>query len=199
MGTVRLIGDGHGNLTPVLQGVSQGCTVVHLGDLGFEDAWQRAARLPNVFVVAGNHDDYGTAVSNPCYLGDFGSLGERIEGADGVWFVRGAFSIDRKWRIEGVDWWREEELSVDRIHDALDAYVAARPHTVLSHDCPLSVARMLLPGAHASRTGELLQTMLEAHAPERWFFGHWHVRWERQVDATAFRCLAIDEELDIEV
>jgi hypothetical protein len=197
---VRLIGDGHGNLTPIRQAVAEGRTVVHLGDLGFASSWKKASLLPSVLVPGGNHDDYSVAPTCPCYLGDFGDLGERIPGSEGTYFVRGALSIDRRLRMEGRSWWREEEIPPERIDAAVEAYARLRPRTVLSHDAPIPVIQILYGAdAIASRTSLMLAQMLEVHEPARWFFGHHHVSCECRVGNTLFRCLGIDEALDVDL
>jgi predicted phosphodiesterase len=195
-----LIGDGHGNLTPVRQAASLGLTVVHLGDLGFAREWRKAARISNLHVVAGNHDEIPIARTTPVWLGDYGDLGERIAGADGVFFVRGALSIDRDLRIEGLDWWPEEELSYGELQEAIDFYTAMRPRVVLSHDCPLVINHILYGGETIpSRTATALWRMLQAHEPEVWYFGHHHVQFDRVIGKTRFRGLAIDEVVDVEL
>lgn len=196
---IRLIGDLHGNLVPLRQAVAEGRTVVHLGDLGFAREWRKAALLPNVHVVGGNHDDYEVAPTCSCYLGDFGDLSERVTGAEGIFFVRGALSIDRHMRVEGRDWWAEEELSPELMDGALAAYAIERPHTMFTHEAPWSIVCALHNGrAMPSRTSYLLESMLRVHEPERWIFAHHHVRWQAQIGSTAFRCLGIDEMLDLD-
>jgi len=198
---LRLIGDGHGNLTPVRQAARAGLVVVHLGDLGFERDWRKVARLQNLHVVAGNHDDVPFARSTPVFAGDYGSLGKRIVGADGIFFVRGAATIDVEGRRAGKDWWPgDEELTEDAMTAALAAYAALRPNTVLSHEAPTSVVRLIHgEEARPSRTSDLLEAMLAAHSPARWFFGHHHVRWQADHLGTRFRCLGIDETLDVAI
>jgi hypothetical protein len=41
--------------------------------------------------------------------------------------------------------------------------------------------------------------MLQLHERERWYFGHHHFSCECQVGNTVFRCLAIDEVLDVDL
>ncbi len=197
---VRLLGDTHGNMTPIRLGARLGLRMIHLGDLGFRASWLKASRIPNLHVIAGNHDDIVAARETPIYLGDFGNLGEHLDGVEGVFFLRGAQSIDRDLRVEGRDWWAEEELSDEELEGAIALYSRMRPRVVLSHESPSVVGHMLL-GADLipSRTATALWRMLQLHEPERWYFGHHHVSWQRQVGNTSFRCLAIDEALDVDI
>lgn len=195
---VRLLGDTHGNMTPVRQASRLGLVAVHLGDLGFAREWAKASRIPNLHVVAGNHDEIPFARATPVFAGDFGDLGERVAGASGVFFARGAESLDRELRTPGKDWWPEEQLSNGELDAALDAYLRLRPHTVLSHEAPTSVVRAIHgDAARPSRTSETLQAMLEACRPERWSFGHHHVSWSAAIAGTEFIGLGIDEVLDV--
>jgi len=197
---VRLLGDTHGNMTPIRLGARLGLRMIHLGDLGFRSSWLKANRIPNLRVVAGNHDDIITARETSIYLGDFGDLGEHVQGLDNVFFLRGASSIDRDLRVEGRDWWTEEELFDQELEAAIDLYSRLRPRVMLSHECPSVIGHMLL-GADLipSRTATALWQMFQRHEPERWFFGHHHLSWERRVGNTIFRCLAIDEALDVDL
>jgi hypothetical protein len=158
----------------------------------------KAERIPNLYVVAGNHDDIVTARETSIFLGDFGDLGEHIPGLENVFFLRGANPIDRDLRVEGRDWWAEEELSDEELEEAIALFSRVRPRVMLSHDCPLVIGHMLL-GADLipSRTATALWRMLQLHEPERWYFGHHHISWERQIGNTTFRCLAMDEALDL--
>jgi hypothetical protein len=117
----------------------------------------------------------------------------------GVFCVGGAFSIDRFRRIEGVDWWADEELATSQFYEVMDRYEQERPAVVATHDCPSSVAdRVMRFGAHVherhSRTRQALDSMLHLHRPELWVFGHWHRRVDVVLDGTHFVCL---EELGI--
>jgi hypothetical protein len=195
---LRLVGDSHGDLTVLQEATSNDHDTIHLGDLGFASAWRAAEKLPRLSVVGGNHDDYSIAKSCETYLGDFGDLGCRVEGASGIFFVRGAHSIDRDLRIENYSWWAAEELSESSLREATDFYGEMKPKIVLSHDCPIILHHMFY-GAEmiASRTSTALWRMLQLHEPEEWYFGHHHISWERKLGSTRFRALGIDEIVDL--
>lgn len=116
-----------------------------------------------------------------------------------LFWVSGAWSIDQAYRVEGRDWWRDEELTAKQSQDAFDDYVVAKPRVMISHDGPRSLflpgAPMALPYFVPASTANLLQAMLEAHEPEVWLFGHHHVSQDFTLGRTRFRCLA---ELEIE-
>lgn len=139
----------------------------------------------------GNHDSPEKCRRHPNYMGDWGFKEEWS-----LFWVAGAWSIDRDMRIEGVTWWRDEELSYEELDKVIDAYISAKPRIMLSHDCPEIVNKVLLydlmgpyfmakQQCGVSRTCSALQAMLDAHQPETWIFGHYHI--DKEVHAPGYR------------
>ncbi len=199
---LRIIGDVHGKVDWAIRGRSSyldlvdGCThSLQVGDLG--DAEVYAVLVDQVDperhrFVPGNHDDYDHLP--PHALGDFGL--STLGGVE-FFFVRGAPSIDKEFRIrQGVPWWPREELDEAAFSAALEAYGAAKPALVVTHDCPANIAPFLVKPA-GGRTGEWLERMLAAHRPRRWVFGHFHQSWSREIGGTRFQCLDELESLDL--
>lgn len=170
--------------------------IIQLGDLGamwpgdggrFErrlDA-RLARRDMQVLFIAGNHDVWPELLGLPRDDRGFGMLGSRIRWApQGCRFrigrtfgvLGGAYSVDRDQRVEGVDWWPEEEptqADVDRLGDEpLDV--------LLAHDAPLGaplVSELDLPPGHpADRTRELVTQAVDRTRPQLLLHGHWHQR-----------------------
>jgi hypothetical protein len=203
---LRFIGDVHGHISQYLALCREAEHTVQVGDLGFRrhyaEVVQQLDPLRHRF-VPGNHDDYGALP--PHALGDFG-----VHTAAGVemFFVRGAFSIDKKYRIPGLNWWPEEELSQEQLSEAIELYRTVKPSLVVTHDCPLSVTRWVGdPGVLRSfgfteeprtRTQVGLQAMLEAHQPARWIFGHYHRNTTFEAEGVQFTCLAELATLDVQ-
>ena len=143
-------------------------------------------------VVAGNHDNLPKL--SPHFLGDYGIFSVPCNaGKMDVFYVRGAASVDRAMRVEGLNWWPDEELSEAQHASALEAYIVAKPRMVVTHDCPselVSTVATLEEDIQKSQTNNLLQRMFEAHAPQWWFFGHHHKNWVFQHPrGTRFVCL----------
>jgi predicted phosphodiesterase len=201
--TIRLIGDAHGKIPGLMERMRAGGgdydRCVQLGDLGFKKEYDRLERLlersrrvdaDRFSFVPGNHDDYDNL---PSYsLGDFGDEGD-------FFFARGAWSIDRSSRTPGYDWWPEEQMSMVRMRDCLEAYERARPRVVLSHDGPKSVIERMFGWLTdvKSRTPIMLDAMLEAHEPELWVFGHHHRTRRMLSSETAFVCLGELQAMDV--
>ena len=135
---------------------------------------------------------------NKNYLGDYGYLPE-----DRLFWLAGAFSIDKDYRIPGISWWEDEELSYSELETAIALYAEKKPEYVLSHECPARAGRALLDGLMGpyfsakgdcctSRTSQALQAMFEIHQPKEWVFGHYHVdkQFKLAGSDTLFTCVA---------
>jgi len=202
--SITLIGDVHGftktyekwlrnNLDPQARSIQ-------LGDMGLGFAGRHLSKLEEGHkFFRGNHDSPSICREHPNYLGDYGYLA-----ADGVFWLAGAFSIDRIYRTEGISWWRDEELSYEELQKAIDLYTQVRPRFVISHEAPSKAVKVMLYDLMAgsgyfteklecskSRTAEAMQMMLDISQPERWCFGHYHVDKEFLVPGyeTKFRCI----------
>ena len=199
-----LVGDVHGEFERLKKLIyAAKDTVLQLGDLGI--GFPRQVVNPAFFIdntapymlntitdfqwdrrkfvfIRGNHDNPAVCVVHKNYLGNFGVFKD-------MFYMSGAWSIDRAYRKEGVDWWPEEELEMAQCYDALEMYKSVKPDIVLTHDCPTSILTRIHSHPFETRTGQLLQTMLDEHKPKHWFFAHHHVSWQEKVNGVNFKCL----------
>lgn len=165
---------------------------VQVGDLGQDYTDMSLVEWDRHRVIAGNHDNLPKRTAH--FLGDYGLHQFPLEHESfSFFYVRGAASIDRSTRIEGLNWWYEEELDEHQQELALEMYIRAKPRIVISHDCPeelLPLVGSLKEDIPLSRTNRMLQRMLDAHSPQWWFFGHHHKNYVFQHPAgTRFVCL----------
>lgn len=193
-----IVGDVHGKIDSYLNLLHgyRDQSSVQIGDMGFGFLpLKEFDRLPaNAWFFRGNHDHPDLARKSQHCLGDWG-----IREIDGVrfFFLSGAWSIDQALRIEGLSWWRDEELSIAELNKAVEFYADTKPDIVLSHDGP-NIATDVLMNKFTlhkdrpipTRTGQALSAMWEIHWPKQWIFGHWHVNWKQKIGNTDFRCLA---------
>ena len=189
-----VIGDIHGKVPEYLNLLRryEGQSSVQVGDFGF--GFIPTPIIPdNAWFIRGNHDSPEAALAHPQYLGDYG-----IRVLDGVrfFFVSGAWSIDWQRRTEGVSWWRDEELSLRKLNEALEVYKIEKPDVVITHDGPNVITDSILNkyALHKTkpiptRTTQALDAMFEYHQPSKWIFGHWHVKHRETIEGTDFRCL----------
>ena len=204
---IVLLGDTHG-VDYVIDEVyreyistGQAERIIHLGDLGFVNSWKRLVRKyspEEIQVIAGNHDEYNWIAQNnpPHYLGDFGL----VPGTEDVFFIRGAWSIDQRFRKVNVSWWEAEELDLSQRQECTELYLKIKPRVILSHDCPQFIINSLHPNsAFLTNTSQLLEHLHDLHEPEEWYFGHHHLPFTCNKGNTTFRCLNINETLLVKV
>lgn len=193
---IRFVGDVHGKIPQYLDVIKDAEHSIQVGDMGI--GFVDVPVLPkNHRWIRGNHDNPALAKEHPNYLDD-GTI------YNGMMCIGGAWSIDRQYRTEGLDWWADEELSYQRLFELIKFACDYRPKVMVTHDCPSSMIPVLFPNAIPiqTRTQNALDVILNEVKPELWVFGHWH----RSIDFcnkamydTRFVCLNELEYKDIEV
>lgn len=182
---------------------------IQVGDfgIGFDSVyWHDSVnewmkKNPGHRFIRGNHDDPDLCEAMAGYIPD-----GTVEGD--IMYIGGAWSIDYAYRIPGVSWWPDEELSVTEFNNAIDLYRSAKPRVMITHDCPTQIAWDMFVSRDDSltgnkqiktRTGEALQAMWEIHQPEEWYFGHWHITRDLTLNGTKFQCLGELDYIDVEL
>ena len=175
---IYVIGDVHGKYdqyTQLIRDLGPESHTIQLGDMGFRyDHMASLDRTRHCF-FKGNHDNYR---EESVY--DLGDYGEITLGGVTLFFVRGAYSIDRYMRREGIDWFPEEELTIDAGYDAISQWTKSDARTIITHDCPHEVLKFIydytsdIKVRPPTRTGQLLNAILDARQPDLWVFGHHH-------------------------
>jgi len=197
---LTLVGDVHENLADYVRLVEPSEYSIQLGDLGFNYSLLEQLDPARHRFLPGNHDNY--AALPPHALGDFGVWKiprAEPEGPSGeIFFVRGAFSIDRSSRTENVDWFTQEELTEEQLAEATRLYAEVKPDFVISHDCPTSLLPYVTNYRSAMQTNQGLQKMLDIHRPKRWIFAHHHFTWGKEIDGTLFICVGELAALDMD-
>lgn len=189
---LTIIGDVHGKYKryhEIIREKDRHPYTVQLGDFGFDYSTLFNVDDDQHKIVGGNHDNYNSIIHIPHYLGDFGY--SCLNGVN-FFYYRGAYSIDRKYRTIGIDWWEQEQVTIDQFMKARELYREIKPRIVITHDCPHNIAKlMLLPDQrlYEQITGWALQELLNIHEPEYWFFGHWHRSQTITYGRTKFTCL----------
>lgn len=214
---IRYIGDSHGRYDLYLNLIKNCDYSIQVGDLGLDYSQLKYKNGEYKFdttkhkFLPGNHDnldknslDY--CLVQPNCLGDFGLY--EIPGIEPIFYVRGAWSIDHKWRQAQqswpkngpVTWWPEEELSVAQLEKAIEMYKQVKPAIVVTHEAPMELVQYVTnpefclnfgypAGTIRTRTNMALQVMFDYHKPKIWLFGHYHQRWEDNIKGTEFVCL----------
>jgi len=212
-GSMVLVGDVHGEFVGLKEIIfrHRDKIVIQLGDLGIgfnakrvNPAWFLDINQPYTTnyltnfefdprrfrFIRGNHDNPGACRIHKNYLGEYGMYKD-------VFYISGAWSIDRDCRTEGVDWWADEELTIKQGYEALEMYKENKPDIVISHDCPTLILNRLHAHVVETRTGQLLDAMLREHKPKHWYFAHHHMHFEETLVGVHFRCLNCNEAIKI--
>ncbi len=200
---MRIIGDSHCKITKYIPIIRTCKESIQVGDFGFQKEWDWLSSVSNILTLnhkinMGNHDFIPYVNTHPHSLGNWSY--ER-----GIFTVRGAQSIDIHKRIEGLDWFSNEELTYSEINEVFDNWERVKPEIVVTHDCPAKVADTLfgMPTTginkeiFKSSTREMLQALLEIHQPEMWIFGHHHQSKDQIIENTRFICLGELEYFDL--
>jgi hypothetical protein len=159
---------------------------VQVGDFGFDYRPLETVDAARHKILAGNHDNYVDMGDYPHFLGDYGNHVIPLAEKEFTFFyIRGAFSVDKQLRTPYIDWWPEEELTYIQMRQAFEAYVAAKPKIMVSHDCPDEIIQFVARNGlkfDPSATGKLLQACYEEYQPDVWIFGHHHRNWMTHYD-----------------
>jgi len=194
---MQFIGDVHattkGNMEKYLALLGEEPSI-QVGDLNIGFAGVHLPNLPRRHrFIHGNHDNPEKCRGHKNYLGSYGYFPDLA-----LFYAGGAFSIDYMSRVPGRSWWPDEQLSMQQWEDAAALYVRSKPKQVVTHDCPLPVAHLLLremsnfydPDRTPDATKEALEALFNFHRPEIWVFGHYHVSRDFEYEGTRFICLA---------
>jgi predicted phosphodiesterase len=196
---LTLVGDVHGKYDryhKIIRQTEYHPYTLQIGDFGFKYDTLKNVDYTKHLIIGGNHDNYDTCYKYPHFLYDYGYTS--INGVK-FFYYRGAYSIDRQYRTIGIDWWEQEQVSIDQFMKARELYREIKPDIVITHDCPESINYHLLPpGAtrYQNLTGWALDELFRIHQPKIWRFGHYHKTWEMTINGTHFKCL---NELETEI
>jgi predicted phosphodiesterase len=203
---LRIVGDVHGLTRRYVNLIKSDKNVTHslqIGDMAFDYSDLKYLDSECHKFVGGNHDNYDIYADQPHALGDYGNYS--LGGLD-FFFIRGAFSIDWKDRLNremlgmSRSFWRDEQLDYEQMENCLNKYKADKPKIVVTHSCPRSISKLIgNPSVLTSYgydaevfttgTQELLQSCLEVHRPDVWIFGHFHRTLDFMLENTRFICL----------
>lgn len=212
---IRFIGDVHGKFRQYKRIIKDCKRSIQVGDMGVgfkrlvggeikpdhNPPFDSMSQGDHTF-IRGNHDNPQACTNHHYFIPDGSIIDNHI------YCLGGAVSIDRAWRTEGYDWWPDEECSVQRLEMEVALFKDFKPDVVVTHDCPESIARMMMDelkiydkDKFPSRTRQALESMFHFHQPKLWVFGHWHKTITFPVQhtlGTTFKCLGELEYEDID-
>lgn len=188
MQNILLIGDVHTKIEDYYSILKENSKLssIQLGDFGFKKEHENLLNnidTKNHKILFGNHDYY-PMIDSSYSLGHFGIY-------QNIFYIRGAYSIDKVCRKEGIDWFPNEELTYKQCVEAFDLYCKIKPEIVISHDCPDFIRSSLfdIPYQEGSITSQLLEQMFDFNKPKAWYFGHHHYSITDNIKKCKFQCL----------
>lgn len=203
MKTLIIIGDVHGKINSywkLLQKYQQRYKSIQVGDFGLIKAHKwflKNMDCDKDKVCFGNHD-YTPYLDRAHSLGNFTYMPE-----EKLMSIRGAWSCDKDSdnRIEGLDWFADEEMNYQQALECFDLFAEKKPEIVVSHQCPIQIQNQFLASYEYPKavTTNLLQHCFEEHQPKLWVFGHHHKHIDETVNGTRFVCLEELEPFKIEL
>jgi DNA repair exonuclease SbcCD nuclease subunit len=220
---IILIGDIHGEFGSLRNKIKNNISdayIIQVGDFGlgfhkpnfYKDkfTWLNDVLVDkncHLYVIRGNHDDpsYFAETNSPesdiTLLKDYSEL--KLLGKS-ILLVGGAVSIDRRFRIEGVTWWSDEDFNLKLEHQF--------PYKDRQYDLVVTHTR---PGVCGSFKGfdnikhwcdqdsdlkndlieesQKLDYLYKMTKPKYFYYGHFHQSLTVNYEDTEFRCLNIDE------
>lgn len=224
-----LIGDIHGEFGVINRLGISNCNVMQVGDFGlgfskkdmqtmeyWNESWK--SRDIHVYAIRGNHDNpmywdgtYEGKWSNIHLVPDYTVL--ELEGES--WLcIGGATSIDRVFRKQDRDYWKDEVFNYDeeKLHSVLKScgyvdYVVT--HTAPQFCYPIHTGSLV--DSYCDRDAHLrLELQVErelltrAHniicsyrKPEAWFYGHFHASVTEVIDGVKFKLLGVEESTNV--
>lgn len=103
-----------------------------------------------------------------------------------ILFFGGANSIDYKNRTPGIDWFPEENISINDMNNLPNKKI----DIIISHTCPLefdiSKHFYLYDNKETECNRKYLSEILKMYNPYLWYFGHWHKSMEYKYKNTKF-------------
>ena len=149
----------------------------------------------------GNHEDFEmlkSRTTDELWPGVFYMpRGKTLTLPDGrlVLFMGGAASVDKAWRTLGINWFPEEEISMQ---DYMNLDPNMRIDIVISHTCPMEIPIHSALGIDAIRENDwsrkALSMIRDRYRPSLWYFGHWHKYESWFCQGTRFTALNMSRE-----
>jgi hypothetical protein len=196
------IGDVHGHIDDYLNLIKDDDYSVQLGDMGFDYSKLHHIDPAHHRFVPGNHENYPVIKVWMREPRPFPVHGLFQLGGVTMYAFRGGFTIDRYNRIEGVNWFPDEEISQWDLRMVIDDIVNLKPKIIVSHVCPANVCQQLIknemgdiakyaPTYIPSRTEQAMQSAFDLLPikPAYWIFGHHHVWFTEIIEGTRFICV----------
>ncbi len=205
MGKIIVCGDIHGcwgHLNELINKKNPEL-ILQVGDFGYWEKYGLDIKAKNTKIIFadGNHENHDEL---DMFEGEFpevcqnvfhGKRGNVYTLPDGrrVLFMGGAASIDKIYRVEGVDWFPQEVIPLSEAYKLRERGVKDID-IVISHTCPIEFP--ISDYRFHDPSQEILSLILWEYKPKLWYFGHFH-RYREGFHAptkTKWYCLNMSKE-----
>lgn len=201
-------------------------TIYHVGDFGFWPgregqkyikALTRQATLYDqvIYVTMGNHEDYTQINAIPVSEDGLQWVSERIAVMPRGfrWMIAdqtcvsfgGAASLDYADRREGIDWWREEAITMGDVYRLAEH---GQADIMISHDAPNGIEALQFLKkdptgfseeaiAYSDESRKMMDAAVSIVQPKLLFHGHYHEYYDEQTEFDGFstRCIGLNRDL----
>lgn len=198
-----------------------GNDIVHIGDfgLGFNNEASDLVDLRsmnkicqekgiNLYIIRGNHDDPARwnleGGSNIFLVKDYTPA--VFSNGKTALLVGGGVSIDRPFRKQGIDYWKDEATTYQKTdkkfnylfaHDAPDYFNHSTESLKTSPYAPFLIDDKTL-FADCLNQRNVISNIVADITPTHCFSGHFHNRVQEEKNGIKYRCLAIDEVIEFD-
>ncbi len=156
----------------------------YIDNVGQRRTWHAEIKNPNtrIYWCDGNHEDFDTLEKretdelwpNVWYM----PRGKVMQLPDGrnVMFFGGAYSVDKKYRTAGYDWFPQEMITLKDLQNLPDMKI----DIFVTHTAPkcFNVKYQIIGDKINDPCRDALQVLFDRYRPTQWFFGHLH-RFQR--------------------
>ena len=123
-----------------------------------------------------------------------------------VFVVRGAASIDKEYRVENIDWWKEEELSEKEKEEIIRELERNNKYDyILTHTAPAFVVEKMIKELNVNpKKLDLVSLFLEEIYDKYlkdnfkfWLFGHFHINWQYENFICLYNKIISERDLNV--
>lgn len=209
-----VVSDIHGNFTKLFRDLLKyysNCKVFVAGDCGFGfykynyyrnmfTKYNPMLEKKNikVYFMRGNHDDPSYFSKQRLKFKNL-ILVRDYEIIDRILFIGGAISIDKMFRVDNEDYWKDERVFKKEEIEFLDKSNIdfSNVDIVISHEAPMNANPKIDAGICISNElkeeidecKSILQSVLDEINPKKWYYGHYHKYNSETINNTEVICI----------
>jgi len=208
---ILIVGDTHGDIKLIYEAIDyaeeMGCKEIYqVGDFGFfpnlyPDFLANLNSPIPFYFIDGNHDDHSVLKryrheNSPISLEDMGYDSYnfyyiprgymKLVGSSNIMFIGGANSTDRRYRKEGIDWWREETIDFSEYYRCIGNVSSCKVDIILSHE---GIRSEVIAYEEKDNCREAIEQLVMLAKPCLLIHGHHHISYMTNINGTCVKGL----------